>query len=102
MATRFPTVEGKSGAVATANAVSAEVGMEILKAGGNAVDAGVAIVLSLSITDAKNACFGGEMPALVYTADEKRVVVIAGQGPAGQSPPRHSSNLIRLGKAISL
>jgi hypothetical protein len=36
MATKFPTVEGKDGAVATANAVSAEVGMEVLKAGGNA------------------------------------------------------------------
>jgi len=82
MPTRFPLVEGKNGAVATANAVSAEIGLETLKRGGNAVDAGVAIVLSLSVTDGENACFGGEMPALVYLASEKRVVVIAGQGPA--------------------
>jgi len=82
MATEFSVIEGKNGAVGTANAISAEVGLEILKGGGNAVDAGVAIVLSLTITDARRACFGGEMPALIYLAKEKRVVVIAGQGPA--------------------
>ncbi len=82
MATKFPLVEGKNGAVGTANAVSAEIGLEILQRGGNAVDAGVAVVLSLAVTDSKNACFGGEMPALIYLAKEKRVVVIAGQGPA--------------------
>lgn len=82
MPTKFPLVQGRNGAVGTANAVSAEVGLGILKRGGNAIDAGVAMVLSLSITDAANACFGGEMPALIYLAKEKRTVLIAGQGPA--------------------
>lgn len=80
--TKFPLVEGKNGAVGAGTAASAEIGLEMLKRGGNAVDAGVAMVLSLSITHAQAACFGGEMPALVYLAKEKRVVVIAGQGPA--------------------
>ena len=82
MATRFPLIEGRSGGVAAGKAASAEIGLEILKGGGNAVDAGVAMVLSLGVTDGANACFGGEMPALIYLAKEKRVVVIAGQGPA--------------------
>jgi len=82
MATKFPLVEGKNGAVGTGTAPSADVGLDILKRGGNAVDAGVAMVLSLSITHSAPACFGGEMPALIYLAKEKRVVVIAGQGPA--------------------
>ncbi len=82
MATRFPLIEGSQGGVAAGKAASAEIGLEILKGGGNAVDAGVAMVLSLGVTDGGNACFGGEMPALIYLAKEKRVVVIAGQGPA--------------------
>lgn len=82
MATKFPLIEGKNGAVGTGTEASAKVGLEILKRGGNAVDAGVAMVISLSVTHGKYACFGGEMPALVYLAKEKRVVVIAGQGPA--------------------
>lgn len=80
--TKFPLVEGRNGAVGTANAASAEVGLEILKQGGNAVDAGVAMVFSLAVTDPERVSFGGEMPALIYSAKKKKVVVIAGQGPA--------------------
>jgi gamma-glutamyltranspeptidase/glutathione hydrolase len=80
--TQFPLIEGRNGAVGTANATSAQVGLEILKQGGNAVDAGVAMVFSLAVTDPERVSFGGEMPALVYCAKEKNVVVVAGQGPA--------------------
>ena len=80
--TQFPLIEGRNGAVGTANATSAEVGLEILKQGGNAVDAGVAMVFSLGVTDPERVSFGGEMPALIYPAKKKKVVVVAGQGPA--------------------
>jgi len=82
MTTKLPLVEGRNGAVGAAKGACAEIGLEVLKRGGNAVDAGTAMVLSLSVADAQNACFGGEMPALIYLAKEKRVVVVAGQGPA--------------------
>ncbi len=73
---------GTHGAVAAGGAGSVDAGMEILKDGGNAADAAVATILALTVTDAKSACFGGEVPILIYDARRKVVEVIAGQGVA--------------------
>ena len=73
---------GCQGAVATGGAESADAGLAVLQAGGNAVDAAVAAMLVLSVTDANNFCFGGEVPILVYDAQRNVVEVICGQGTA--------------------
>src|SRR6187200_1921801 len=73
---------GKQGAVVAGSSEAVEAGLEVLKADGNAVDAAVASLLMLSVTDAGNFCFGGEVPILVYNAQTKSVEVIAGQGAA--------------------
>lgn len=73
---------GKNGAIGAGRAGSEEAGMRILKAGGNAIDAGVASILALSVTDHDQFCFGGEVPIIIYLADLKKVVSISGQGPA--------------------
>ena len=57
-------------------------GWKILQKGGNAIDAAVATLLALSVTDAHLFCFGGEVPILVYDADRKVVEAIVGQGVA--------------------
>ena len=59
-----------------------EAGLEVLKSGGNATDAAVAVILALSVTDSSSFCFGGEVPILVYDAKTRDVTVIAGQGAA--------------------
>jgi gamma-glutamyltranspeptidase/glutathione hydrolase len=56
--------------------------MAILRNDGNAVDAAVATILALSVTDATSFCFGGEVPILIYDAQRGTVEVIAGQGAA--------------------
>lgn len=75
-------ISGKNGAIGAGRIGSEEAGMRILKAGGNAVDAGVASILALSVTDHDLFCFGGEVPVIIYMADIKKVMVISGQGPA--------------------
>lgn len=59
-----------------------DAGMEILKLGGNAIDAGVATTFALSVTDAKLFCFGGEVPIMIYDRNRKVVEVLSGQGVA--------------------
>lgn len=73
---------GRQGAVSAGGAEAVAAGVEILKRGGNAADAGAATILALSVTDSGGFCFGGEVPIIVYNANRKVVEVIAGQGAA--------------------
>ncbi|MBX6311405.1 MAG: gamma-glutamyltransferase [Isosphaeraceae bacterium] len=73
---------GSNGAVVAGGPEAVDVGLALLKAGGNAVDAAVATLLALSVTDANQFCFGGEVPLLVYDARRRVVEVVAGQGAA--------------------
>jgi len=77
-------ISGRKGAVGAGPAGSEEAGIRMLKVGGNAVDAGVASILALSVTDRNNFCFGGEVPILIYMAETKETTAITGQGPAPQ------------------
>ena len=73
---------GKRGAVAAGGQGAVDAGMSILKDGGNAIDAGVATILALSVTDSGSFCFGGEVPIVVYDAKRDVVEVLCGQGTA--------------------
>ncbi|MFO0959734.1 MAG: gamma-glutamyltransferase [Isosphaeraceae bacterium] len=73
---------GMKGAVVAGGSEATSAGLEVLQAGGNAADAAVATLLALTVTDAHLACFGGEVPILIYDAATGSIDVIAGQGAA--------------------
>jgi gamma-glutamyltranspeptidase/glutathione hydrolase len=73
---------GTQGAVAAGGQGSVDAGIEILKSGGNAIDAAVATILALSVTDHDQFCFGSEVPILVYDAKRGKVEAISGMGAA--------------------
>ncbi len=74
---------GKNGALAAGGKEAVEVGLEIFKKGGNAIDVAAATILTLSVTDyRKYFCFGGEVPIIIYDAKRGVVEVLSGQGPA--------------------
>jgi len=78
----FWKAAGDHGAVVAGSAEAADAALVVLKSGGNAVDAAVAAMLVLSVTDSNNFCFGGEVPIIIYDAQRDVVEVVSGQGAA--------------------
>jgi gamma-glutamyltranspeptidase/glutathione hydrolase len=60
-------------------------GLQILEAGGNAIDAGVATGLAIDVLESQFVGFGGVAPIMVYLADSDTVQVINGVGPWPQA-----------------
>src|SRR5689334_13617550 len=84
---RKPSVAvGSQGVVVSGKAAATAAGIKILEQGGNAADAGAATLLALSVTYVGAFCVGGEVPILVYSADQKNVKLIEGQGEAPRDP----------------
>ena len=74
------------GIVVSGRAAASEAGTKMLKAGGNAADAGAATLLALSVLTVGAFCIGGEVPILFYSADTKNIKVLSGQGGAPLDP----------------
>lgn len=74
-ATMFPPVRGTREMIGAANNQQVEAGWRMLAAGGNAVDAGVAAVLSAAVTEQSRFGLGGEMPLIVKMAGREPVVI---------------------------
>lgn len=69
-------VVGERGMVVTQNAIATEVGAEILRKGGNAVDAAVAVGFALAVTLPRAGNIGGDGFMLVHTAGTRETIVI--------------------------
>lgn len=81
-------VLARHGIVATSDPLAAEAGLEILRRGGNAIDAAVATGAVLDVTSQNDTGIGGDLFALVYVAKEKKLYALnsAGWAPAGWTP----------------
>jgi gamma-glutamyltranspeptidase/glutathione hydrolase len=83
-------VMARNGIVATSQPLAAQAGLEILKHGGNAVDAAVATAAMLSVVEPMNVGPAGDMFAIVYIANENRVYALnaSGKAPSGATVAR--------------
>jgi gamma-glutamyltranspeptidase / glutathione hydrolase len=79
---RRSPVYSRNGIVATSQPLATAAGLEILSKGGNAADAAVAAGAALNVTEPGSTGIGGDMFALYFTADTKRVTALNGSGRA--------------------
>lgn len=81
-------VRAAHGVVAAGRTFTVDAGARLMGAGGNAIDAGVASIFAAAVTEISHFGLGGEAPIIIYSARDKRVVVINGQGtaPRGANP----------------
>ncbi len=78
-----PRVMGTHGVISSGHYLATQAGYEVLRAGGNAFDAGVAAGMALKVLKMDYAGWTGVAPLLVYSAAEDRVLARVG---AGTSP----------------
>ncbi|MGE0461175.1 MAG: gamma-glutamyltransferase family protein [Vicinamibacterales bacterium] len=81
-------VLARHGMVATSDPLAAQAGLEILRQGGNAIDAAVATGAVLDVTSQNDTGIGGDLFAIVWVAREQKLYALnaAGRAPAGWTP----------------
>ncbi|MEM9102753.1 MAG: gamma-glutamyltransferase [Pseudomonadota bacterium] len=72
----FHPVIAKKGMVASQEAIASRVGLDILKAGGNAVDAAVAVGFAMAVTLPRAGNIGGGGFMMIHLAKEKKILAI--------------------------
>lgn len=80
--TTRPTLEGTFGMVSSTHWLASQSAMRVLELGGNAFDAAVAAGFVLHVVEPHLNGPGGEVPAVIATAQDPTPRVLCGQGPA--------------------
>ncbi|CCH33551.1 gamma-glutamyltransferase [Actinosynnema sp. NPDC047251] len=85
---RVPEVVGAGGVVSSIDPDASQIGVDVLRRGGNAVDAAVAVAAALGVTDPFSAGIGGGGFFLHYDARTRRVSTLDGRetAPASAGP----------------
>ena len=102
-------VRARRGMVSTSHAVASGVGLKLLHAGGNAVDAAIGAAAVLNIAEPHMTGIGGDCFAMIGSLDKGVITAMNGSGRAPQSAkieaiepdeegrvPRHSVNAITI------
>lgn len=89
------TVVSRNGMVCTSQPLASMAGIDILKAGGNAIDCAVCANAVLSVVEPMSCGPGGDLFAIVWIENDKKLY---GLNASGRSPYQWSlSNLLSLG-----
>ena len=78
-------VIGQHGMVATSHPLATQIGLDILKKGGTAIDAAIAANIALGLMEPTGSGIGGDLFAIVWDAEEQKLFGLNASGPAPQS-----------------
>ncbi len=78
-------VLGQNGMVATSHPIATQVGLDILKKGGNAIDAAIAANAALGLMEPTGCGIGGDLFAIVWDGKTKKLY---GLNASGRSPQK--------------
>lgn len=86
-------VFAQHGMVATSQPLAAQAGLQVLKDGGNAVDAAVATAAALNVTEPMMVGVGGDLFVIIYVAKEHKLYALnaSGMAPSGATPERFAA-----------
>jgi len=73
-------VVGSNGMVATSQSLAAQAGIEVLKQGGNAVDAAIATNAMMGLTQPASCGMGGDLFAIIWDAETRRLYALNASG----------------------
>ncbi|TJY42875.1 gamma-glutamyltransferase family protein [Cohnella pontilimi] len=82
------TTYGRKGMVATAQPLAAQAGLEILRRGGNAIDAAIAAAACLTVVEPNSNSLGGDSFALVWSEGKLHGLNASGAAPAAITPDK--------------
>ncbi len=77
---RRPVVSGQRHIVSTGHYLATQAAFQVLEAGGNAVDAGVAAGLALGVVHSDQVNVAGVAPMIIWMAEREELVTIDGLG----------------------
>lgn len=80
MASSRMTIMGTRHVISAGHYLAAHAGFQVLEAGGNAIDAGVAAGLAIGVLQTDKVNIGGVAPQIIYTAKNRKVHCIDGLG----------------------
>lgn len=86
----------RHGMVATSQPLAAQAGLEILRQGGNAIDAAIATAAAMNVVEPEAAGIGGDSFAIIWLAKEKKLIAMNSTGRSGSLATREAFKKLKL------